>query len=109
MTPAIMQGGNELILAPVSDTGLAIGRDIWRNQRSKRRLQRQPAGKRLSAGGRMTCRAIAGHREVASTFDAVKILVVRKSRARDRGGKHDCCKGRAHRSSFQPSGPGFLR
>ena len=108
VTSALVQSGKEFIVGPASDAGLAIGRDVWRNQHAKRRLQRQATSKRLSARCSMTCAAIAEHRKVASALDSLETLGLLRGCGPGQGNNETRdCERTAHQSLLTSADRGF--
>src|ERR1700730_7859133 len=66
---ASMQRANEIIVAPVSNSGFAIRRDVRRIDGPEGKLERQAPGKRSTPRCIVTGRAIRGARQILAVRD----------------------------------------
>ncbi len=73
-TPALLHRAREVIGRPASDAGGVVGCDVRRHDLAERRLQREPAGKRLAARRGVTGHAVAGDDQCLAARD-VDIIV----------------------------------
>src|ERR1700758_2665210 len=100
--------GVKLVSSPGTNSGIAVRRDVGREQRAKRRLDRSAATERvITAGDGMAASAIGDVRQISAALDRSKILQVRASTRANACAKHDQGDGdgwpTTHRSNARDS------
>jgi hypothetical protein len=82
-----VEHANELIVGDLANSGVVVGRDVWRRELAERRVHVQAAGEGLAVRGRVASFAVAGGRQVFAVSDQSSVRCVGVFYRRKGGGE----------------------